>query len=213
MKKSSASSRKTGTFHSPGTPNYWQGASGVQKGWSSERVPLPQNGNRRNVGAALLPLNSGRTLPSKWEDAEKWICSPVSGDGFNRALVPLPQRRQKSKSGPLGPPGAAYYSMYSPAMPIFERGNGSSFMPGSPFSTGVLVPDRLPSQGQHNVGYGDDGYPVQTEPCITRSASVHGWSSDRLSQSLPACQGKLLIYKLYSLFVCFLKVQFYWQHS
>lgn len=189
MKKSSASTKKTSTFHSPGTPNYWQGASGVQKGWSSERVPLPQNGSRRNMGAALLPLNSGRTLPSKWEDAEKWICSPVSGDGgFSRALVPLPQRRQKSKSGPLGPTGAAFYSMYSPAMPIFERGNGVGFMPGSPFSTGVLVADRFPSQGQHNVGYGDDGYPVQTEPSIARSASVHGWSSDRLTKLLPSSQ-------------------------
>ncbi|KAL5714147.1 hypothetical protein ACHQM5_016148 [Ranunculus cassubicifolius] len=189
MKKSTVSSRNAGAFPSPGTPNYWQGGSGVQKGWSSERVPLPQNGTRRNVGAALLPFNSGRTLPSKWEDAEKWIFSPVSGDGINRALVPLPQKRPKSKSGPLGPPGVAYYSMYSPSIPMFERGNGGNFMSGSPFSAGVFGADRLPSQGQNSVGCGDGGsYSAQTESCMTRSASVHGWSSERISQTLPESQ-------------------------
>ncbi|KAB1220233.1 hypothetical protein CJ030_MR3G017057 [Morella rubra] len=121
MKKSSAlSSRRSGTFPSPGTPNYRQVGMGMQKGWSSERVPSHTSANRRQaVNSALLPFNNGRsTLPSKWEDAERWIFSPVSGDGVARPSFQPPQRRPKSKSGPLGPPGIAYYSLYSPAMPI-----------------------------------------------------------------------------------------------
>ncbi|XP_042515476.1 uncharacterized protein LOC122089832 [Macadamia integrifolia] len=179
MKKSTVSARKSGAFPSPGTPNYRQGTVGMQKGWSSERVPLPVNGSRRYASAALLPLNSGRTLPSKWEDAEKWIFSPVSGDGVIRSSLPHPQRRPKSKSGPLGPPGIAYYSTYSPAMPMYECGNVGNFMAGSPFSAGVLVADGFTGRS----GGGGGHLPVAADPCIMRSASVHG-CSDMLSQSL-----------------------------
>ncbi|KAJ8772896.1 hypothetical protein K2173_028073 [Erythroxylum novogranatense] len=122
MKKSLVSSRKSGTFPSPGTPTYRHASVGMQKGWSSERVPSHTNGNRRQVGAASLPFNNGRTLPSKWEDAERWIFSPVSGDGVVRTSLAAPQRRPKAKSGPLGPPGVAYYSLYSPAMQTFDAG-------------------------------------------------------------------------------------------
>ncbi|KAK6130875.1 hypothetical protein DH2020_035393 [Rehmannia glutinosa] len=107
MNKQSATSRKTNTFPSPGTPNYRQTSVGIQKGWSSERIPLHTNANKRNANnnTPLLPYNNGRTLPSKWEDAERWIFSPVSGDGAVRTSVQQTQRRPKSKSGPLGPPG------------------------------------------------------------------------------------------------------------
>ncbi|GFY95933.1 remorin family protein [Actinidia rufa] len=81
MKNGSGSTRQIGTFPSPGTPNYRHTSTGAQKGWSSERVSLHNNGNRKQVNPALLPFNNGRTLPSKWEDAERWIFSPVSGDG------------------------------------------------------------------------------------------------------------------------------------
>ncbi|XP_010263530.2 PREDICTED: uncharacterized protein LOC104601770 isoform X2 [Nelumbo nucifera] len=186
MKKSSGSSRRSGTFPSPGTPNYRHGSVGVQKGWSSERVPLPVNGSRRYASAALLPLSNGRTLPSKWEDAEKWIFSPVSGDGASRSSMPHPQRRPKSKSGPLGTPGMAFYSAYSPAMPMYDGGNFGSFMAGSPFSTGVLIADcpsgRSGGGGRRDGASGRGSLHAQTEPCIARSASVHGWS-DVLAQS------------------------------
>ncbi|OVA15827.1 Remorin [Macleaya cordata] len=194
MKKNAVTSRKSGTFPSPGTPNYRPGNVGIQKGWSSERVPLPVNGGRRNGGAALLPFNNGRTLPSKWEDAEKWIFSPVSGDGVSRTSAQQPQRRPKSKSGPLGPPGLAYYSMYSPAIPMFDGRSNGNFMAGSPFSAGALVADGLPDRGHFGGGAGGgESYPEHMEPCIVRSASVHGWSSDLLSRSsLPDSQdGKL----------------------
>ncbi|KAF5747006.1 hypothetical protein HS088_TW06G01183 [Tripterygium wilfordii] len=179
MKKSSISSHKSGTFPSPGTPNYRHAGVGMQKGWSSERVPLHTNGNRRQVGAAMLPLNNGRTLPSKWEDAERWIFSPVSGDSVVRQPLQATQRRPKSKSGPLGAPGVAYYSMYSPAMPLFEGGNAGNFVADSPFSAGVITADGLAiHSGSHGVAF-----PMCTEPCIGRSISMHGCSEMLAQQS------------------------------
>ncbi|CAN8229091.1 unnamed protein product [Cochlearia groenlandica] len=72
-----------GGFLSPaGAPN-----NSDNKGWSSERVPLP-------------PFYSGRSIPWKWEDAERWICSPVV------AYPPeICQQRPliSSKSGPIVP--------------------------------------------------------------------------------------------------------------
>nr|AGN88925.1 remorin-1 protein [Dimocarpus longan] len=187
MKKSSNLSRKSSTFPSPGTPNYRQANVGMQKGWSSERVPLQTAGNRRQVGAALLPLNNGRTLPSKWEDAERWILSPVAGDGGVRQSYVAPQRRPKSKSGPLGPPGVAYYSLYSPAVPMFDGGNVGNFMVGSPFTAGVLAPDGL------GINSGDHGgaFPLRMEPCMARSASVHGCSEVLNQPSLPSHDEKI----------------------
>ena len=197
MKKSIAcSSRKSGTFPSPGTPNYlnqYHSSVGMQKGWSSERVPLPNNSNRRQVmnttGAAVLPYNNnGRTLPSKWEDAERWIFSPVSGDGVVRSSIQPAQRRPKSKSGPLGPPGVAYYSLYSPGMQVFDGGNAGNFVAGSPFSAGVIAADGLGirSHGSHGVSF-----PMRTEPCMARSVSVHGCSEMVAQSSLPS-QGTIL---------------------
>ncbi|KAF8410073.1 hypothetical protein HHK36_002595 [Tetracentron sinense] len=186
MKKNSVSSCRSGTFPSPGTPNYRHSSVGIHKGWSSERVPLPANGSQRHASAALLPFNYGRTLPSKWEDAEKWIFSPVAGDGISRTSFPPPQRRPKSKSGPLGPPGIANYSSYSPAIPLFEGGSNGNFMVGSPFSTGVMVADGLSARS------GGGSYSVQTEPYMGRSASVHG-CSDLLCQWLPDSQDEKLV--------------------
>ncbi|XP_065634227.1 uncharacterized protein LOC112003292 isoform X2 [Quercus suber] len=200
MKKASAiSSRKSGgTFPSPGTPNYRHASVGMQKGWSSERVPSHSNGgggggggNRRQLATStsLLPFNNGRTLPSKWEDAERWIFSPVSGDsGSSRNSVqpqqPLPQqRRPKSKSGPLGPPGVAYYSLYSP---IFDGGNVGNFVvAGSPFSAGVMAADGLAMRGGGGGGGNGGGFIGRNEPCMARSVSVHGYSEMLNQSSLP----------------------------
>ncbi|KAK2995597.1 hypothetical protein RJ640_020233 [Escallonia rubra] len=175
MKKSSGSTRRTGAFPSPGTPNYRHAHVGMQKGWSSERVPLHANAKQRHVNMALLPYNNGRTLPSKWEDAERWIFSPISGDGGLRPSFPQPQRRPKSKSGPLGPPGAAYNMMYSPAVQMFEGGVAGNFMAGSPFSAGVIAADGLSIRYGRGQG-GGENYPSHTEPCMARSVSIHGCS-------------------------------------
>lgn len=145
MKKNSASIVNSGAYTSPGTPEYGDNyVGGIQKGWMSERVPL-SNSSRRHIGAAaLMPFNSGRALPSKWDDAERWITSPVSGYAAackNSSLQP--HRRPKSKSGPLGTPGLMYLPNYSPTVPVLEGGSRRNYMASSPFNTGVLVPDGL----------------------------------------------------------------------
>ncbi|KAJ4841537.1 hypothetical protein Tsubulata_001741 [Turnera subulata] len=190
-KKSSAilSTRRSGNFPSPGTPNYRHASVGMPKGWSSERVPLQSSSNRRQLNnsgcVSMAPFNNGRTLPSKWEDAERWIFSPVSGEGTGKATssssLQQPQRRPKSKSGPLGPPGVAYYSLYSPVVPVFDGGNVGSFIAGSPFSAGVIAADKLNMRSSaHGVAF-----PVRNEPCMARSVSVHGCSEMLGQSSLP----------------------------
>ncbi|KAL5992838.1 hypothetical protein ACLOJK_013757 [Asimina triloba] len=185
---SSSSSRRTGTFPSPGTPNYRGagGGPGFQKGWSSERVPLPTNCNRRYANAIPLPFNNGRSLPSKWEDAEKWIFSPADGAGRN-SVAPLPHRRPKSKSGPLGAPGMVCYASPGIMVPMFDGGRIGSFAGGSPFSAGVLGADALSVRGC--CASSDAGpYTPNMEPSIARSVSVHGWSDLLLESSLPISQ-------------------------
>ncbi|KAM2913815.1 hypothetical protein COP2_044422 [Malus domestica] len=185
IKKGSMASRKSANFPSPGTPSYRHTSLGVQKGWSSERVPSHASVGRKNTAAAMLPFNNGRTLPSKWEDAERWILSPVQGDGLVRPSNQQTQRRPKSKSGPLGAPGVAYYSLYSPAMPMFDGTNVSNFMAASPFSAGVISADGLGFQS----GAQNGGFTTRAEACIARSVSVHGCSEVLEQQSsLPDSQ-------------------------
>ena len=150
-------------------------------------MSLHTNGNRKQVNPALLPFNNGRTLPSKWEDAERWIFSPVSGDGPVRPSLQQPQRRPKSKSGPLGPPGVAYYSLCSPILPMFEGGNLGNLMAGSPFSARVLGADGLSICS--GAGSGAGIYPAHLEPCMARSVSIHGCSELLSHSSLPGPQG------------------------
>lgn len=138
MKKDSTNSHDLGvTFSSPGAPLYRGNTTGCQKGWTSERVPTSSRGGKHIGSAALMTFNSGRTLPSKWEDAERWICSPVSGygdvGGNNSNTNSLPQKRPKSKSGPIVPPGNT----------ALEGGGLRNFVLGSPFSTGVLAAEGV----------------------------------------------------------------------
>ncbi|XP_051150781.1 uncharacterized protein LOC127265144 [Andrographis paniculata] len=84
-KQSSATLSGIIGFPSPGTPDY-----------------------HRNINVSakvLLPYNNGKALPSKWEDAERWISSPASRHG-SAVRTSFQQRLSKSKSGPLGAPGA-----------------------------------------------------------------------------------------------------------
>lgn len=174
-------------FPSPGTPNYWHGnvgAGSYQKGWSSERVPLPASrGQRYGGNAPLFPFSNGRTMPSKWEDAERWICSPVSGDGSRRPVVLPPyHRRPKSKSGPLGAPALTCGSSYAPAspqIPCFDNGRVVNFAAGSPFLAGVLVAD----QQLCGVNGGEKSCTSISVVHIDRSASLD--SSVKPSSSLP----------------------------
>lgn len=159
MRKSSAVIGNSGAYTSPGTPEYGDNyAGGIPKGWMSERVPLPNSSRRHISAAALMPFNSGRALPSKWDDAERWITSPVSGYGVCKTSSLQPHRRPKSKSGPLTP-GLMYLPNYSPTVPVLEGRSERNFMVGSPFTTGVLVPDGL----SINYGVGSCAKPGLTD--------------------------------------------------
>lgn len=186
MKNASVSSYNSGTFPSPGSPNCHESGDGLPKGWSSERVPLPVNNSRRRISSALMPFNSGRTLPSKWDDAERWIASPVSAYGISKTPLLHCQRRPKSKSGPLGPTGNAYYSNYSPSMQVFD-GRRVRNVVGSPFSAGVMVADGLSIT--HNGG-GDviQSYPKQNADNVEHLDRIQGWSELLSEASLPSSQ-------------------------
>ncbi|RLN07101.1 hypothetical protein C2845_PM11G24750 [Panicum miliaceum] len=201
-KSSTASSRSrsgtgTGTFPSPGTPNYNRHCAGsmqYSKGWSSERVPLGTGSNRRYGGSGVvLPFNNGRKLPSKWEDAEKWILSPVSCDGVGRMSAPAPHhRRPKSKSGPLGHPAGipGAYAAVSPLVPCFDGVlAAANYAAHSPFSAGVLITEhgRVGDFSSGRGRSGDDGssrsYSAEKEPYILRSASIHAWTETLMEAS------------------------------
>uniref|UniRef100_A0A0D3A1C6 Remorin C-terminal domain-containing protein n=1 Tax=Brassica oleracea var. oleracea TaxID=109376 RepID=A0A0D3A1C6_BRAOL len=154
MRKTSLSSNSFGGFLSPGTaPSSYSD----NKGWSSERVPHPSSstasstptlnngGPRRHLGsssALTAPFYSGRAVPSKWEDAERWICSPVAACP-NLSSQFSEQRRQKSKSGPIVPPTLPHPPPYSPRLRAMEAAPIGLMVSGSPFSTGVLEAERV----------------------------------------------------------------------
>lgn len=176
-KRLMASRTYSGTFPSPETPPCGEEDSmstGIPKGWSSERVPRSSYRSRRYVAAAaLMPLSSGSTLPSKWEDAERWICSPVSlgnmstnsnyyygSSAGSRTVSQLAQyrRRAKSKSGPLGPVGpASYAGGYNSFSPVLGVGviNGGRWRNSLAIEPSGLASarfeERLPDEGGGSV--------------------------------------------------------------
>lgn len=167
----SSSPNSFGGFLSPGAPSY---TDNNNKGWSSERVPHPSSSSttagtnsvhhhRRRIGSAsalTTPFYSGRSIPSKWEDAERWICSPaVTNPHFSHHQ----QRRQKSKSGPIVPPPPPPTLTHQRMMMMMNRaveapqGNLKKGLMtvGSPFSTGVLEAERV---FRGSVGGGGGGH-------------------------------------------------------
>lgn len=195
MKKSGVNNNNTSaeehsdTFPSPGAP----------KGWSSERVPHPtSSSSRRHISAAsLTPFYSGRALPSKWEDAERWICSPVSGYGLGltnkNSLHSQFQRRPKSKSGPIVPPPPRMHnSIYSPStgMQVLDGGRVKNFVASSPFSTGVLVADRI------SGNFYGQGFLLHNGSYAARSRTSNvpgsGWSDLASDDSSPSSQDEKL---------------------
>ena len=173
MKKGSEelARRKLGVFPSPCTPNYRQ-----EKGWSSERVPLHGISSRRYVSSStFIPFHNGRTVPSKWEDAEKWIVSPVPGNGRPAGLPPH-HRRPKSKSGPLASPfEMGYsYSSASPPMPIFDGAKIRNFPDNLPFLTGVLRTAHGCSGSVSSAGGSGNGEEERLRSDLTVQSSVDG---------------------------------------
>ncbi|CAH8391819.1 unnamed protein product [Eruca vesicaria subsp. sativa] len=146
---SSSSSNTFGGFLSPGAPSYTH----TNKGWSSERLPHPPSKSpalnglpRRRIGstsALTTPFYSGRSIPSKWEDAERWIS--VSSQ-FSK------QRREKSKSGPIVPPPTLPRQRMAMEAPQGSVKKGFTVV-GSPFSTGVLEAERV-FRGSVGGGHG-----------------------------------------------------------
>ena len=194
MKKSSGTSQKLGSFLSPGAPNYREKSIGSQKGWCSERVSKPSSSSgsisRRHTMAGLTPFCGGRTMPSKWDEAERWICSPVSAYAESRSCSHAQlQRRPKSISGPIVPPGvAAFYSNYSPVLPLRQGLVVRNLVVGSPFSTGVLAPvavsvHHFDAHDGTVFGYDLDSGMQFSSPVINENGMVFS----PLSTAAPTC--------------------------
>ncbi|KAJ6412994.1 hypothetical protein OIU84_005918 [Salix udensis] len=177
MKQNLLSSHSLGAFPSPGAAKHQENI-----GWSSERIPHPSSGSSRRHKSSLTPFYSGRALPSKWEDAERWICSPVLGYGVARSSQCHPLRRAKSKSGPINlPPGIGYYHSCSPSMGVLDGGTGRNCMENSPFSTGVLMPNGVGFHYSGGGGLGGQGHVERLASAFSRSdlASESSSSSSR----------------------------------
>ncbi|PHU25188.1 hypothetical protein BC332_03520 [Capsicum chinense] len=188
MRKQNNSMRNSGMYTSPSTPEYGDDHfEGFQKGWCSERVPLPTNNSRRHITAtALMPFNSGRALPSKWDDAERWITSPLSGHGTPKSSNVQSQKQPKSKSGPLENPGVMYMQNFSPSVPVHEGESRSNFLASSPFTTGVLVPDGLSIH--YGAGSGSRSSAFYAENSMAQARTAPGLSDFFAESSLPSSQ-------------------------
>lgn len=154
--------------------------------WSSERIPLTTASSsfsiykrRQTSLSSIMQHHSGRTVPSKWEDAERWITSPSSSKSFVNT-----NRRPMSRSGPIGQSKAAYYSNYSPNFQGFQNGKScySLALSRSPISSGLML-----ESASHSLEKIENGPEV--------SAGVSGFSellSESSSSSAESSQGKLL---------------------
>lgn len=94
-----------------------------QKELKSGLVEVPALAGRRfGSSVSLLPLGKFRKgLPSKWEDADKWIRSPVNVDGVSMLNKPILLPRRMSKSGPIRSPVNYIRSRSSASSPSFPN--------------------------------------------------------------------------------------------
>ncbi|CAI0430051.1 unnamed protein product [Linum tenue] len=189
-KKNLASSQSLGAFPIPSQAaarSYYQDSS--NKGWCSERVPPhpSSSATTRQLGVTgLTPFYSGRAVPSKWEDAERWVCSPVMGYGPGSEPQSQFQKRPKSKSGPIVAPGVVHYSNCSPALQVLDAGPLRNLVVNSPFSTGVLMPNGVGlhygAGGGRNLGGGGSGGRGNSSKLVV-------WSDLVSDSSLPSSPG------------------------
>ncbi|GAB4846980.1 hypothetical protein Ancab_025991 [Ancistrocladus abbreviatus] len=124
MNTSYLHAHSSGEFSSPDKPRHETRSLRICEGWSSVRIPPCRYGCRSYINpTTLMPSSSGRALPSKWDDAERWISSPGLGNGNSRIPLVQSRRRTKSKSGPLGPSGLAFCGSSSPVLPAVIGGS------------------------------------------------------------------------------------------
>lgn len=170
MKASEASPPILRVLPSPGSPSFLETTVGYSvQGWSSDRVPQTTSSSslykkRPTSFSSMMPYHSGRTVPSKWEDAERWITSPISNTFMSN-------RRPMSRSGPIGQSKAVFYSNYSPNFQGFQSGKGGYSLTShrSPISSGLMLEGTSHSQSKNENG-------------VHLSAGVSGFS-DSLSES------------------------------
>lgn len=147
---------------------------GVKTSETSPRVPTHRHSHGENVDSLFVSYGYGRNiLPSKWEDAEKWILSPVSVDGHGNVGAKNPtfppyRRRPKSRSGPLGSPARIKLNAVSKSSsPLI-----SNSVENSPLITGIFMAD-CGSCG----AIGEDGTRSRSESqpdhCLVQEASAN----------------------------------------
>lgn len=144
----------------------------------------------------LCTQRTQNSFPSKWDDAEKWLCSPASCDNIANTVHKNGEYswKPKSKSGPLVAVG-----LTSPAMPLYYSKNRTStiqaihkYSPRTALENGPIGPgirrsgssaavsDKL--QGKNplenssclRLHRGDTNFGVKS--CIIYSACVDVWS-------------------------------------
>lgn len=190
-----SASGRVRTFPSPGTPS----TSTHSNSWSLERVSMAANSYRNGLLARhniMYTKNINSNLPSKWDDAEKWLCSPASGDNIANTVHKHGEysRKPKSKSGPLVAVGPA-----SPARPLYYSKNRAStiqaihqYSPRSALENGLIGPgirrsgssasvsdnlqEQNPSENSSCLHLDSEDTDFGVKSCKIRSASVDGRS-------------------------------------
>ncbi|OMO60931.1 putative DNA binding protein [Corchorus capsularis] len=151
--------------------------------------------SRRPLG----PFASGITLPSYWEDAERWICSPVLGYGVSK------NANYQFQCVPTD----VYRSLDS----VWDsEGGGSSRRHISasslaPFASGITLPSNLEDaeRGSHAGRDGDQPFLLQNDGDVPQSGIISGWPD------LRNCEPRFQKAKLLEL--CILKLKHSYTHG
>ncbi|GKC93143.1 putative remorin [Tanacetum coccineum] len=114
-----------------------------------------------------------KTLPSKWDDAERWITSPVSGSGSgvsNKNLGGPPQRRPKSKNEKIDENNVSYdvsrrdmATQMSPVESPESSPKGRTMLSTSP----LLIASAMDHRSHHSAGV--EVRDVQVDKRVTMS--------------------------------------------
>ena len=138
-------------------------------------------------------------MPSKWDDAEKWIFNPISAESRGSPFLSLNQyKRPMSKSGPLKTPTASAGISYLASSPLQKRvseeiSKRQSFPVSSPFLTGVFMADNGCYRGERGGGgernrvstsHADQGAAPNSRVLLWSDLSAGSSSSSEIFQGL-----------------------------